>query len=364
MGGLLKYMPLTYLATLVGFLGLTGFPFLSGFYSKEFVILFSLYGRSSIENFVFICILLSSVCTAIYSARLMHWVFFSEYRGFRAYLNSIREPSVFMIAPILALSFLTIVFGYLFDDFFIGVGNYLWFSVFDFSSHYDNFRIVAQENAPLIIKLPLSFSFLIALYCIRKFYKFSSTQRKSITSKLRRHPNGIKYKKVFFFNYLKLSYAVIRASIMGFLGWRTNKKLGLYRNFWITYYRWHEDTKLFLYVEILPKVYFFFLEKWFFSAIYRLFYKGLMRGSYSVLIKLVDRGVLERVQTYIILLVSGGASEFKKLPGISGLFRYFLYFVFGLMFIANIKTLLVANEIFPAIFAVFILTVDRFLKRK
>lgn len=50
MGGLVKLMPLTYVAILVGSLSLTGFPFLTGFYSKE-VVLEIAFAKFSINSF-------------------------------------------------------------------------------------------------------------------------------------------------------------------------------------------------------------------------------------------------------------------------------------------------------------------------
>jgi NADH-quinone oxidoreductase subunit L len=50
MGGLIKLLPLTYIAIIVGSLSLTGFPFLTGFYSKE-VILEVAFSKFSINSF-------------------------------------------------------------------------------------------------------------------------------------------------------------------------------------------------------------------------------------------------------------------------------------------------------------------------
>jgi len=45
MGGLAKVMPFTYIMILIGSLSLMGFPFLTGFYSKDFILEFSLSNR-------------------------------------------------------------------------------------------------------------------------------------------------------------------------------------------------------------------------------------------------------------------------------------------------------------------------------
>ena len=78
MGGLAKILPLTYSLFLVGSLALVGFPFLSGFYSKDFIleVAYSQYTLSG--HFVFWLGTITASLTSFYSFRLIYFVFFNN----------------------------------------------------------------------------------------------------------------------------------------------------------------------------------------------------------------------------------------------------------------------------------------------
>jgi len=72
MGGLVKLLPFTYVMVLIGSLALMGFPFLTGFFSKDFLLEFT-YSRYTIDSlFFFLLGLFAAFFTAFYSARLIY----------------------------------------------------------------------------------------------------------------------------------------------------------------------------------------------------------------------------------------------------------------------------------------------------
>jgi len=80
MGGLLKLLPFTYAAIMIGSLALMGFPFLAGFYSKD-VILEVAYASYSIKgHFAYWLGTISAFFTAFYSIRLISLTFFKKYK--------------------------------------------------------------------------------------------------------------------------------------------------------------------------------------------------------------------------------------------------------------------------------------------
>jgi NADH:ubiquinone oxidoreductase subunit 5 (subunit L)/multisubunit Na+/H+ antiporter MnhA subunit len=86
MGSLFKILPLIYLAMFIGSLAIVGFPFLSGFYSKD-VILELVYSRFYINAiFIYIIALIAALFTAIYSCKLFFYVFFLNYNFNFSYL--------------------------------------------------------------------------------------------------------------------------------------------------------------------------------------------------------------------------------------------------------------------------------------
>jgi NADH-ubiquinone oxidoreductase chain 5 len=75
MGGISKAMPITYIMILIGSLSLMGFPFLSGFYSKDSILEVAAATYSVSGSFAFWLGLGGAVCTAFYSFRLIYFTF-------------------------------------------------------------------------------------------------------------------------------------------------------------------------------------------------------------------------------------------------------------------------------------------------
>lgn len=123
MGGMVKLLPLTYVVIVVGSLSLAGFPFLTGFYSKE-VILEVAFTKFSINSlYVYTLGVFAAFITSFYSIRLAYLVFFAKPNSSPRALYTSHE-SVYLIFPVLFfLGFLSIFIGFLFKDLFIGLGT-------------------------------------------------------------------------------------------------------------------------------------------------------------------------------------------------------------------------------------------------
>ena len=155
MGSLINFLPLTYSVMVVGSLALVGFPFLTGFYSKDFILeLSQVFRYSNINLFYcsFSCWLgnISVIFTAFYSFRLIYLTFLNNFNGYRVTLDSTHESSFLMILPLFILSLGSIFIGFLTKDFFIGTGSDFWgTSIFIFP--INNFFIEA-EFLPIPVK--------------------------------------------------------------------------------------------------------------------------------------------------------------------------------------------------------------------
>jgi NADH-ubiquinone oxidoreductase chain 5 len=127
-GALINLLPLTYVLFLIGSLALIGFPFLSGFYSKDMLIASAYYNKNV---FVFNLGVLSTFFTSFYSFRILFLTFFGFPNAYKSSLNSIHKTSLQMWLPLLFLAFGSIFFGYFSKDIFIGLGsNFFGDSVF------------------------------------------------------------------------------------------------------------------------------------------------------------------------------------------------------------------------------------------
>ena len=120
MGGVRKKLPYTYIFMLIGTLALTGFPFLSGFYSKDAIIEFAYLRNSTLGNYAATIGIFTAFLTSIYSWRLIFKTFHGQYNNKKVLINETHESPIIMLAPLLLLSIGAIFAGYYFKETFIG----------------------------------------------------------------------------------------------------------------------------------------------------------------------------------------------------------------------------------------------------
>ena len=120
MGGVWKKLPYTWILMLIGTLALTGFPFLSGFYSKDAIIEFA-YLKHSIVGYSAASVgIITAFLTAIYSWRLLFLTFHGKYNNKKISLEKTHESPIIMLIPLIILGIGAVLSGILFKDFFIG----------------------------------------------------------------------------------------------------------------------------------------------------------------------------------------------------------------------------------------------------
>ena len=120
MGGVRKKLPYTYIFMLIGTLALTGFPFLSGFYSKDAIIEFAYLRTSSLGNYAASVGIFTAFLTSIYSWRLFFKTFHGPYNNKKILIDETHESPVIMLAPLFFLSIGAVFAGYYFKEIFIG----------------------------------------------------------------------------------------------------------------------------------------------------------------------------------------------------------------------------------------------------
>jgi NADH-quinone oxidoreductase subunit L len=109
MGGLKKFIPITHITFLIGTLAISGFPLLSGFYSKDEIL-----AHAAHHNVVIYLLLIVSVAfTAIYMFRLYFLVFHGSFRGSDKVKSHLHESPLNMTVPLMVLAVLSIAGGVL-----------------------------------------------------------------------------------------------------------------------------------------------------------------------------------------------------------------------------------------------------------
>ena len=120
MGGVWKSLPYTYALMIIGTLALTGFPFLSGFYSKDAIIEFAYLKGTNVGYYAAGIGVFTAFLTSIYSWRLIFKTFHGSYNNNKIKIESMHESPLVMLLPLIILAIGAIASGYLFKNLFIG----------------------------------------------------------------------------------------------------------------------------------------------------------------------------------------------------------------------------------------------------
>lgn len=163
MGGLVQLLPFTYSMMSIGSLALVGFPFLTGFYSKD-VILEVAYAKYTVSgNFSYFFGCLVVLLTSYYSFRLLFLTFLAPTTAYKSSMKKVHDAPIIMAFTLLVLAFGSIFVGYLAKDMMIGLGTNFWSNALYVLPK--NSVLLESEYIPQSQKfLPLIFTLLGALF--------------------------------------------------------------------------------------------------------------------------------------------------------------------------------------------------------
>jgi NADH-quinone oxidoreductase subunit L len=117
MGGLRKYMPITYWTALIGSLALIGFPGSSGFFSKDLLIEAvkesHWHGHGAVYWIAYLSVLLGVFVTALYSFRMFFLVFHGETRMDEKTASHVHESPWVVTMPLVLLAIPSVVVGWI-----------------------------------------------------------------------------------------------------------------------------------------------------------------------------------------------------------------------------------------------------------
>jgi len=159
MGGLVQIMPVTYIAMIIASLSLLGFPFLSGFYSKDILIELAWAHYTIPGTFAFWLATMSAFLTAFYSTRLIFFVFLTKPNSYKILYKQVHEVDEVMLSAFRPLILGSIFCGYLIKNVFISFGA-PFFLLSGLNSADGLHNLMDSEFLPFFIKLiPVIFSF-------------------------------------------------------------------------------------------------------------------------------------------------------------------------------------------------------------
>jgi len=117
MGGLRKYMPITYWTAVIGTLALIGFPGTAGFFSKDALIEAvkdsHWHGQGLIYWVAYLSVLLGVFVTALYSFRMFFLVFHGDERMDEETKSHLHETPWVVTGPLILLAIPSLVIGWI-----------------------------------------------------------------------------------------------------------------------------------------------------------------------------------------------------------------------------------------------------------
>ena len=140
MGGLKKYMPITYWTALIGSIALCGFPPFSGFFSKDAIIEATHHAYEAERagaGFAYYAVLMGVFITALYSFRMLFLTFHGKERMDEHTREHLHETPWVVTGPLIALAVPSVLIG------FLTIGPLL------FGHYFDGAIIVSPEHNPL-----------------------------------------------------------------------------------------------------------------------------------------------------------------------------------------------------------------------
>ena len=293
MGSLINFLPITYSLMLIGSLALAGFPFLTGFYSKDFILELSQVFRYSnlfLSYGAFACWLgnISVFFTSFYSFRLIYLTFINNYNGNKLIINKIHESDFLIIAPLIMLTFGSIFIGFLTKDFFIGLGSDFW------------------NNAIFILPINL-------FYVEAEFLPV----------------------KIKWLPFILSTLGILIASVINILNYNffifSKKNLGL--NF----------------------LSFLINKKWYIDILYnRIFVKFLLNFGYLISFKVLDRGFIELVGPVgVSKVIKNYSTTFSNLQ--TGQITHYLFFMILGLILFSFYYFLILKIVFVINFSLYLI---------
>jgi NADH-ubiquinone oxidoreductase chain 5 len=172
-GGLRPFLPLTYSIMLTASLSLVAFPFMTGFYSKDFI-LESAYGQFYFSStVVYFIAIIGAMFTTLYSVKVLYLTFLTNPNGpiinYKdvSYSNVAQEGDIFIIFPLIILAIFSIFFGYISKDMFIGLGSGFFMDNSIFIHPIREIVLNTEFAVPSLFKLlPLLFTILFSVIAI------------------------------------------------------------------------------------------------------------------------------------------------------------------------------------------------------
>src|SRR5438045_2101899 len=158
---------------LIASLSLVAVPFMSGFYSKDFI-LESAYGQFYISSIiVYIIATIGAIFTTLYSVKVLYLTFLTNPNGSLMNYKQIDQGNIYINFPLIILAIFSIFFGYITKDVFIGLATGFFSDNSLFIHPLHEIILDTEFAVPIIFKLlPFILTIFLSLISLILFYFF------------------------------------------------------------------------------------------------------------------------------------------------------------------------------------------------
>lgn len=158
MGGLRKYMPVTYGTMLIASLSIAGVPGLAGFFSKDEILWLAYSGPSPVGKFVWAIGTFVAFLTAFYSFRLIFLTFHGKFRGTHEQEHHLHESPKVMTVPLILLCVGAVAAGWVGIPHLLGGGAHFTEFMKPVLGHLEGHGTHADEWLVMAISVVAGFS--------------------------------------------------------------------------------------------------------------------------------------------------------------------------------------------------------------
>jgi len=168
MGGLKKYVPITYMTFLVGTIAISGIPPFSGFFSKDEILAHAF----EVNPIFWVLGVLGSMMTTFYMFRLFYLTFMGTFRGTEDQKHHLHESPKTMTIPLVVLAVLAVIAGFIGVPHVLG-GNH-WLEhflapVFKQSEIYAHGHKLTHATEYVLMGVTVTITILMILFARNKF---------------------------------------------------------------------------------------------------------------------------------------------------------------------------------------------------
>lgn len=126
MGGIWKFIPVTYSVMWVGSLALAGLPYFAGYYSKDMILEVTWASHMGVGKFAFVFGVAAAILTAFYSWRLILLTFHGKPGANEVVMGHVHESPPVMLIPLFVLAIGSVLSGSLLYMLFVGADTAFW----------------------------------------------------------------------------------------------------------------------------------------------------------------------------------------------------------------------------------------------